>query len=265
MLLPLMPFSPLCRTRSRAALITLGPHGTWHGAPHRVVLSGTHPYPCNYSLKRPIITITNARAAFGKHRNSPDVAPSNCAWIQPCFFPNVLLDSSQAESSNYFDYYKVVAERSPHATAAMGLPSTDLIWNVCGHRKAAPRLNDGPNATCNSDHGQLSSAMMTSSAVSAITKSVSAVASCLRARSVSETDATISMRPSSVGGNFHAMSGVAPSPSSRSRSTPSSRIGSIRNSCALWAAVTKRLRSTVRGRGSLMRCWARRRSCLPPR
>ena len=125
----------LCLTTTRES---------WHGVPHGALLSGTHPYPCNYSLKRPIITITNARAVFGKHRNSPDVTPSNCAWIQPCFFPNVLLDSSQAESSNYFDYYKVVAERSPHATAAMGLPSTDLIWNVCGHRKAAPRLNDGP-------------------------------------------------------------------------------------------------------------------------
>ena len=90
----------LAFARARASLTPLGPHESWHGVPHGALLSGTHPYPCNYSLKRPIITITNARAAFGKHRNSPDVTPSNCAWIQPCFFPNVLLDSSQAESSN---------------------------------------------------------------------------------------------------------------------------------------------------------------------
>ena len=82
--------------------------GSCSQAPRSLMLSCSLPLMlelsgARWSSKRPMITITNARAAFGKHRNSPDVTPSNCAWIQPCFFPNVLLDSSQAESSNYFD------------------------------------------------------------------------------------------------------------------------------------------------------------------
>ena len=60
-------FSPLCRTTTRAALNQLGPHESWHSVPHGAVLSGTHPYPCNYSLYAKFCSASRTRRKTQLH------------------------------------------------------------------------------------------------------------------------------------------------------------------------------------------------------
>ena len=47
--------------------VRLGPHESWHGVPHGALLSGTHPYPCNYSLYANFFSASRTRRKTKLH------------------------------------------------------------------------------------------------------------------------------------------------------------------------------------------------------
>ena len=138
--------SAFCRTTTRESR---------HGVPHGALLSGTHPYPCNYSLYAILFSASRTRRKTQLH--AATACPPHSARVRTrnCM-PTASRDCGQVQAVTGAKCKPRLrpATRRDHATAAGGThPSHEVVMTCTGFwkRRARGRIslasNQGPKNT----------------------------------------------------------------------------------------------------------------------